>query len=74
MPKATDCKLGKKSIDVEEAIDLRRDTRKKGSPRPDFRCLSCSKPVRPHKAGDGNPAHFEHLARNRNCPLSHRAR
>lgn len=74
MPKATSCLLNKKSIEVEEALELRDEAKRLGQPRPDFRCVDCQKAVRPHRSGGGGSAHFEHLERNPACPLSHRIR
>jgi competence CoiA-like predicted nuclease len=39
-----------------------------------LRCPKCGKPVRPHKAGRKQAAHFEHVKQNRDCSLSHRRR
>jgi hypothetical protein len=74
MPMATSCKLNGKNVSVDKAVDLRDDARRQRASDPDFRCHICKKPVRPHKAGPNNAAHFEHLDRNPKCPLSHRAR
>lgn len=74
MPKATSCLLNKKSIEVEEALDLRDEAKRLGQTRPDFRCVDCRKAVRPHRSGGSGAAHFEHLERNPACPLSHRIR
>jgi hypothetical protein len=38
-----------------------------------FVCIECGKSVRPHKEGGNAAAHFEHLNRNADCPLSHKA-
>jgi hypothetical protein len=74
MPKATDCILNKKSIGIEEALQLRDEAKRVGQLRPDFRCVDCGKAVRPHRDGGDGAAHFEHLERNPACPLSHRLR
>ena len=72
MPAATFCKFGSRRIGIAEAIRLRDDAIRDGTPRPGFTCTACSKPVRPHKGGGHTPAHFEHLNRNKECTLSHK--
>jgi hypothetical protein len=63
--------LSNKEISVEAAIRLRDDPGRKRNSLPDFRCIKCSLPVRPHKEGKKpGSAHFEHHARNAKCPLS----
>jgi hypothetical protein len=42
--------------------------------RPDFRCIECNQPVRPHRSGGHASAHFEHMERNPDCSQSHVAR
>jgi hypothetical protein len=70
MARATSCKLNGKEIDVSEALDLRDQTRAKRLRDPDFRCIECGKPVRPHNEGSQGGAHIEHHARNERCSLS----
>lgn len=66
MPKATVAKAGKFEFGVERALEMRR-----AGHSPDFRCTECDQPVRPHREGTtGQGAHFEHLVRNPDCPLS----
>lgn len=72
MPKMTEAKLNSKQVDIESAVDLRDDARKQGSVAPDFKCIECNKPVRPHRAGGKKAAHFEHLDRNAKCSKSHK--
>jgi len=68
MVRATDCLLDGKIITVEEALSIRdEETRTQGY---DFRCVECGEQVRPHKAGHGMAAHFEHLRRNEACTRS----
>lgn len=55
-------------LDVANA--LRAKNRYTRSMKPDFRCVECGKPVRPHSAGGHGDAHFEHLERNPACSLS----
>lgn len=74
MPKSTSCQLAGQQIDVDEAADLKTAALRQRGPIPDFRCIDCGQPVRPHKSGGHAAAHFEHLQRNFNCPLSHRSR
>ncbi|WP_423193710.1 DUF3883 domain-containing protein [Cupriavidus sp. H18C2] len=73
MATATLCKLEQRKINVHEAIRLRQIARAAKRPMPAFTCTECARPVRPHKGGGHTPAHFEHLHRNRNCSLSHKA-
>ena len=70
MPLATTCLLNGKEIDVEFALDLRENARRRELPDPNFKCKYCHKPVRPHHAGGHAAAHFEHFRRNPACPLS----
>lgn len=66
MPRATTCMLGNRRIVIEDAIDLRDSAIQ----RPDFRCVKCGEPVIPHKESLYGDAHFEHVERNPECPLS----
>jgi len=74
MPKATTCLLNKKTTGIEDALRLNDETKRRGQPRPDFKCVECRKGVRPHRDGGHAAAHFEHHERNAACTLSHRAR
>jgi hypothetical protein len=70
MPKAMRCKLGRRLIDIHEALRLRED-RRRGSRYPAFECVECGQPVRPHREGStGQAAHFEHRERTKGCSLS----
>lgn len=73
MATATLCKLGQSEINVQEAIRLRQIARTDEQPMPPFTCMECGRSVRPHQGGGHTPPHFEHLRRNRNCSLSHKA-
>ena len=73
MPMATTCRVEGREVPVEDATELRDDAKRLGHSRPDFRCTDCGHAVRPHRGGGHAAAHFEHLERNANCPLSHRA-
>jgi len=74
MPLATTCRLNKREVDVDDAVELRDEAKRSRQPTLNFRCLDCDEPVRPHRGGGHASAHFEHLDRNPACPLSHRAR
>ena len=71
MPRAITCMLNNSELSVEAAISMRDDPKRKRNSLLNFRCIECSLPVRPYKGGK-NPssAHFEHHARNKDCPLS----
>lgn len=74
MPKATMCRLLRREVSVEEAVELRDEAKRLEQPSLDFRCIDCRQPVRPHRSGGHAAAHFEHLERNENCALGHRTR
>jgi len=74
MPRATECILGNDRISVKEAIQLRDIAETQKNKKPDFRCVECGRPVKPHKGGGTGGAHFEHLERNPKCSLSDPAR
>lgn len=74
MARSTMCTLDECEISVEQAIELRDAAQHRKIKKPDFRCMECGRPVRPHKAGGIACAHFEHLDRNPNCRLSDPAR
>ena len=69
MPRATTCLLCTE-IGVEDALDYKENASRNGKPSPDFKCIHCHKAVRPHREGGHAAAHFEHLRRNPDCPLS----
>ena len=70
MPRATDCKFGKRTITVADALKLNREERR------ELVCGECGQRVSPHKrSADGRQeAHFEHLpsdgGRNVKCSRS----
>ena len=70
MPKATLCLLNNKQIGIEEALRLKEESKRTGRLQPNFNCVTCHKSVRPHRDGGKIAAHFEHLERNADCPLS----
>ena len=51
-------------ISGEQGVDLRNSNRDAI-----FTCPECKEPVRVHRAGGNQPAHFEHRERNRICTL-----
>ena len=71
MPKSTTARYGSEVISVEKAIEMREGPASAWGPVT-FSCVVCERPVRPHKAGGGAAAHFEHLAQNPQCALSRR--
>ncbi|MFT3960857.1 HNH endonuclease [Propionivibrio sp.] len=73
MPNLTEAIFGGKRIDINEALTYRTQYGKNLGTAV-FRCPECGEQVRPHKSGGGAEAHFEHLARNPDCSLSHKAR
>lgn len=68
--RATTCSLGEREVGIEEALQLRDQAQEDGTLPLDFRCRECGKRVRPHRAGSGSSAHFEHYRRNPQCTLS----
>ena len=66
MPKSTYCTYKSDKISVNDAIEIRE---RLGRIQPDFRCIECCKPVRPHKASGTMAAHFDHMERNKHCIL-----
>ena len=70
MPRASTCLPDGAPVEVGEALHRRNEARMRRQPRPDFRCLVCKQPVRPHAEGRQGAAHFEHLERNADCNLS----
>jgi predicted RNA-binding Zn-ribbon protein involved in translation (DUF1610 family) len=66
MPTAIYCIYNGKEISIKKAIELR----KKNSSSL-FLCVSCGEAIKPHASGGHTDAHFEHLVRNPECPLSH---
>lgn len=69
MPKMETC-----LIDIRHANALRMFIDAMGLKVPNgdlgLRCKECNRPVKPHVAGNGHAAHFEHLKRNKRCSLS----
>ena len=72
MTKATTCLANGVEISIEVALQSRRESKTNKQVAPVFYCVECEEVVRPHGAGAGSPAHFEHRARNLRCSLSHR--
>ncbi len=67
MPTMISALIDGEVISIDDAIVLRD----RSIIRPDFSCIECNEPVRAHKSGGNASAHFEHLSRNPDCPLSH---
>lgn len=70
MPRAQESLLNGRLVGINDAIEDRDNARRIGQPFPDWRCVQCGRPIRPHRASNHGAAHFEHLERNPNCPLS----
>jgi hypothetical protein len=68
MPKATQCSLDGRTVDIDEALQLRDDAVRRRKPYPEFCCIECGEYVRPHKEGTtGQGAHFEHRRKSPGC-------
>ena len=72
MPKMTYARSGGKKVSIEFALKQRELAKKSKSLMPKYLCVECGNLVRPHRAGEKNQAHFEHLNRNKKCSLSHK--
>ena len=70
MPKMITANSESKIVPIETALLRREAARKNRTVMPKYLCIECGNPVRPHKAGQSNQAHFEHLKRNINCSKS----
>jgi hypothetical protein len=70
MPRAGECRVNGELVGIDEAIMERDNARQVGQADPDWRCVQCGRPVRPHRASFHGASHFEHLERNPNCSLS----
>ena len=57
-------------LKIEAALDLKQLLKKSRLPVPKFLCSYCNRPVKPKSKGRTTAAHFEHLKRNLDCPLS----
>ncbi len=57
-------------IGIAKALEIRSQYKGKDFKTP-FTCVSCGRSIRAHKDG-GGAAHFEHMARNPQCPLSYK--
>ena len=71
MTKSVTCLLNEQEIGVDEALRLRDSPGACNGSSLDFRCVDCKEAVRPHREGGHMASHFEHLARNAKCELSH---
>lgn len=72
MAKNVEATLGGQVVEADLGVRLRNTARMTGKKDPDFSCIECRQPTRVHEAGGHMPAHFEHLKRNKHCPLSHK--
>ncbi len=66
MPTAVTCLWNDKKIRIDEALEVRENEKS-----PMFLCVSCRQKVKAHDSGGHTSAHFEHIARNPECPLSY---
>lgn len=57
-------------LKIGVVLALKRSLVKSNLPVPTFLCSYCKRPVRPESEGRTTAAHFEHLKRNLDCPLS----
>ncbi len=69
MPIMIKCKINDEETDIKEALKLRNEADDKKVDKPNYLCIKCNQPVRPHKAGGNTKAHFEHKNRNPECPF-----
>jgi hypothetical protein len=61
-------------LKIDQVLQLKQSLKKDGEPVPKFLCSHCMRPVRPLKKSDTTAAHFEHLKRNIQCPLSEKSK
>ena len=66
MPTSVTCLWNGQEIGIAEALEIRS-----GQKSPLFLCVNCGEMVEAHSAGGRQGAHFEHIDRNPECPLSH---
>ncbi|PPK71663.1 HNH endonuclease [Methylobacter tundripaludum] len=66
MPTSVTCLWNGSAIGIAEAIEIRD----RGD-SPLFLCVHCGERVKAHSGGGHTSAHFEHVQRNPECPLSH---
>lgn len=68
MATMTTCILNGRSIGIDEALQLRRESERLGKTTPTFTCAGCGQIVRAHMEGTtGQQAHFEHYKKNPAC-------
>ncbi len=72
MAKNVEATLGGQVMEADLGVRLRDTARMTGKKDPDFRATVYKRPTRVHEADGHMPAHFEHLKRNKHCPLSHK--
>jgi hypothetical protein len=61
-------------LTIGTALQLRQRLKEAGLPVPKFLCTYCKRPVRAESKGRTSAAHFEHLKRNIDCPLSEKSK
>ena len=66
MPTSVTCLWNSSEIGIEQAIEIRDS-----GDSPLFLCVHCGERVKAHSGGGHTSAHFEHVQRNPQCPLSH---
>lgn len=70
MRAAKQCSYHGRTIQVEEALEIREDPRTPRRNESEFLCLECGEQIWPHRSSDNGEAHFEHLRRNTGCSFS----
>ena len=73
MPKMITANSESKIVPIETGLLRREAAKKNRTVMPKYYCEECGNPVRPHNAGPGNPAHFEHLQGNNKCSMSNKS-
>ena len=61
-------------LTITTALHLKQLLKKSGLHSPRFLCSYCKRPVKPESEGRTSAAHFEHLKRNLDCPLSEKSK
>lgn len=73
MATITSCIHIGRSVGIDEALRLKRESERLGKPTPIFTCSGCGEVLRAHKEGTtGQQAHFEHHKKNPSCRFSYR--
>jgi len=66
MPTSITCLFNDQEIGIKEALELKERVKS-----PLFLCVNCGEKINPYSGGGHTSAHFQHNARNPECPLSH---